>query len=70
MSSQYDYWVYQQENPDEQPPRTGWRKKHTPLWVERLKSLDQLRKEIGDDKFYQKEQEYQEWLKRYNNENV
>lgn len=62
-SISYDSWFWLHENPDDELHGHFKKPKPPSVQSERRKYFDELREKIGEDKFYEKEQDYQEYLR-------
>lgn len=51
--SQYENWIYQQENPDENIYRGNYKriKQDVPCWVAKNRALDKMKEEMGEEEY-------------------
>lgn len=61
--SSYEYWVFSQEEPqlvEGNAKRHKPLKQPTPKWMEQRKAIDEMRAEMGEEKFQEMEREFRE----------
>jgi len=66
MTRIYQQWIYEHEHPDEKIERGAAPIQGTPVWIEKMNNADKLREKLGEDKFYEMECNYQEYLRLKN----
>jgi len=59
----YQQWVYEHEHHDEAIVRGAAPIQGTPVWIEKMNLFTTLREKLGEDKFYEMECNYQEYLR-------
>ena len=61
--SSYEYWILSQEEPqlvEGNAKRYKPLKQPTPKWMEQRKAIDEMRAEMGEEKFHEMEREFRE----------
>ena len=65
MGYQYDYWIFQQEEPQLAEMRSGgFSKKTTPTWILKIRDQQQLIEQIGEDEYNKMQKLFQERQER------